>query len=102
MDKNYAVKTAEQYVKFLISREFKIKDAYLFGSFVNNNYNDDSDIDIAISIECLMDEFNEMLKLMKIRRDFDTRIEPHIFDADDFNLENPFVSEIIKTGIRLH
>ncbi len=102
MDKNLALKTAREYVKFLITRDYKIRDAYLFGSFVIGRYNENSDIDIAISLECMADEFDEMLNLMKLRRDIDTRIEPHVFNADDFNLENPFVSEIIKTGIRLN
>lgn len=38
------------------------------------------------------------LELMRLRRKIDSRIEPHPFRENEFNLSNPLVSEIIKYG----
>ncbi|QTA83231.1 Uncharacterized protein dnl_56260 [Desulfonema limicola] len=35
---------------------------------------------------------------MKLRRQFDTRIEPHVFDEKDFGGFHPLACEILKTG----
>ena len=78
-----------------------IKEAFLFGSFAKNRFHEDSDIDIAIIIDNLTNSYDEMIKLMKVRRKFNTRIEPHPFDYDDFYNNYPFSNEILKTGIRL-
>ena len=40
------------------------------------------------------------IDLMKLSRKFDSRIEPHPFDEEDFrHLSYPLVREIMKTGM---
>jgi predicted nucleotidyltransferase len=101
MDKTRALKLAHDYVGFLISqRSYKIKEAFLFGSYAANNFNDDSDIDIALVLADYNDTIKELSNLMRLRRKFDLRIEPHPVVEEDFRVESPFVKEI-KKGLKI-
>jgi uncharacterized protein len=101
MDKKRAIKLAGDYVSFLMSqRNYKIKEAFLFGSYVTNNFNEDSDIDIALILKDYSDTIKELSKLMRFRREFDLRIEPHPVNEADFVDNNPFTKEI-KKGLRI-
>jgi predicted nucleotidyltransferase len=101
MDKRTAIKKVNEYINFLKKKKYNITKAYLFGSYVKGTYNDDSDIDIALVIEKMGDHFDTQVDLMKLRREFDTRIEPHPFAVDEFNESHPFASEILKSGIKV-
>ena len=101
MDKNEASEVARKYVDFLRKNIPNIKAAYLFGSDAKGNINVDSDIDLAIIFENFSDTFDMQVNLMKFRRKFDTRIEPHPFSESDFEPTNPLAKEILKTGIEL-
>ena len=100
MDKRDAIKIAESYIK-IISRNYNLKQAILFGSFAKGTNNSESDIDIAIVIDHLDDVIQTQSDLMKLRRTIDLRIEPHPFRSIDFTNGNPLVNEINKHGIRL-
>ena len=41
------------------------------------------------------------VELMKLTRQIDTRIEPHPFRENEFNLSNPFVNEIVNNGVEV-
>ena len=87
---------AEKYAD-LVKEEMNVESVYLFGSFVNGNHDRDSDIDIAVITDDFSgDIIEDTLKLMKIRRKVDTRIEPHPLRKD-----NPFIREVIATGRRI-
>lgn len=102
MDKKAAFKIANDYISFLLKqKDLNIKKAYLFGSYAKGRFNEDSDIDLAIILKNLKDDFEMQVKLMKLRRNFDTSIEPHPFDEKDFDDTNPFAYEIMKTGIKI-
>ena len=86
----------------LVKKEMNIKSVYLYGSFVKNTGSADSDIDIAvIGDDFIGDPIEDTLKLMRLRRKVDNRIEPYPFKSDDFNISNPLVQEILNTGIRI-
>jgi predicted nucleotidyltransferase len=81
----------------LVKEEMNVEAVYLFGSFVNGNYDQDSDIDIAIITDDFSgDIIEDTLRLMRIRRKVDTRIEPHPLRKD-----NPFIREVIAKGRRI-
>ena len=101
MDKRTAIKIIKKYIKFLQENNYEVQKAYIFGSYAKGNYDDNSDIDLAIILKNLKNGFNIQVNLMKIRRKFDTRIEPHPFDEKDFNSSNPLVNEILSTGIKV-
>ena len=101
MDKNEIIKILKKYIKFLKKNKYNVTNAYLFGSVAKGNSNEDSDIDIAIVIKGLKDTFTSQIEMMKMRRGFDIRIEPHPFKASEFNLLNPFTKDIINAGIQI-
>jgi uncharacterized protein len=101
MDKRKAPDIAIKFISFLKETEPKIKRAYLFGSYARDLQNTDSDMDLAIIFEDLPDSFDKQVELMKLRRKFDTKIEPHVFLECDFNSSNPLANEVLKHGIRL-
>ncbi len=49
----------------------------------------------------MTDFFATQMKLMRIRRKVDLRIEPHPIKEDDFTGMNPFANEIRKSGIEI-
>jgi predicted nucleotidyltransferase len=100
MDKSEAIKIAKVYVDSISSR-YNIKDAILFGSFAKGTNHKDSDIDIAIVINNIVDIIDTQIEMMKLRRKIDLRIEPHPFMVSDFNESNPVVNEILKYGITI-
>lgn len=86
-----------------ISKYYKIDAIILFGSYANGTNSKDSDIDIAIITSDLKDDIiDEEFKLMKLRRKIDIRIEPHIIRTKDFEEKSdPFIQEVIETGIKV-
>lgn len=98
MDKREALRIAGVYIDS-ISSKYNIKQAILFGSFAKGTNHDDSDIDIAIIVNNVVDIIDTQIDLMKLRRKIDLRIEPHPFMSSDFNRNNPVVNEILKYGI---
>lgn len=71
---------------------------YLYGSYINGNFSEESDIDIAVVFEDYPLNIDMQLNLMSIRRKIDSRIEPHPFRIKEFNTSNPLVNEILNTG----
>jgi len=100
MDKKSALKIINNYIK-KIPKKYGLLSAYLFGSYAKGNFNEESDIDIALIIKNLEDDFQTQVELMKIRRDIDIRIEPHPIKEKDFNINNPLYNEIQKYGLKI-
>lgn len=98
MDKREALRIAGLYID-LISTKYNIKQAFLFGSFARGTNHDNSDIDIAIIVNNVVDIIDTQIDLMKLRRKIDLRIEPHPFMFSDFDKSNPVVNEILKYGV---
>lgn len=94
------LKSVEEYIKE-ISKHFNIQEVYLFGSYAKGTNNEDSDIDIAIIINSDDNAFDLMVELMMLTQNIDLRIEPHPIKVKDFEEGNPFVKEIIDTGIKV-
>jgi predicted nucleotidyltransferase len=86
----------------MVQKSRHIDAAYLYGSHVHGTANEWSDIDIAIvSPDFIEDRFAARVALLRLAAEVDTRIEPAPFAPVDFNLDNPLVSEIQRTGIAL-
>jgi predicted nucleotidyltransferase len=100
MDKGEALKIANLYIDS-ISNKYVILQAFMFGSFAKGTNHADSDIDIAIVVKNVSDIIDTQIDMMKLRRKIDLRIEPHPFAITDFNMENPVVNEILKSGIQI-
>ena len=81
--------------------DLDVKKAFLFGSYAKGLERKESDIDIALIIGNMTDFFATQMKLMRLRRKIDLRIEPHPIEESDFTIMNPFAYEIQKNGIEL-
>lgn len=94
------LKSVEEYIKE-ISKYYNVKEVYLFGSYAKGTSHEDSDIDIAVIINSDNNVFDLMVELMMLTQNIDLRIEPHPIKVKDFEEGNPFVQEIIDTGIKV-
>lgn len=97
MDKRDALNIASKYADAVKSKYDSVK-IILFGSYARGNYNEDSDIDIAVVLKDYKNLIDIQLELMRLRRKIDSRIEPHPFREKDFDISNPIVNEIVKYG----
>jgi len=102
MDKKIS-RIVSTYIHTVLNQEPDLLSAYIFGSYAQNNQRAESDIDIALVIDNLKDtnRFETQVKLMLLAANIDNRIEPHPISKDDLHSNNPFVLEILKTGIKL-
>jgi len=96
LDKESVVNTVERYIQ-AIKREFSPSAVVLFGSYVNGNPNEDSDIDVAVVFNGFTGDWRQTAaRLWRLRRDISMDIEPHLLDST--NDKSGFVKYIFKTG----
>ena len=92
----------DNYLRALRRNNIPIKGAILFGSYAKGNYQEWSDIDIALVSDIFVgNRIDDKDKIRKLTLSISSEIEVIPFSPNDFNLQNPFVKEILKTGIRL-
>lgn len=85
-----------------IRKHYNISEIILFGSYANGNYNEDSDIDIAVISDDFDDIYDCMAILMGMTWDIDARIEPHPITKKDYDsIADPFIAEVRKTGLKV-
>ena len=95
-------KTIDSYLQALRQNNIPIKHAVLFGSFARGKGHKWSDIDIALVSDIFVgDRIDDKDKIRKITLSVSSAIEVIPFSPNDFNAGNPFVKEILRTGIRL-
>jgi predicted nucleotidyltransferase len=92
----------EEYIGRVRQSGISPTQVYLFGSFAKGNDDEWSDIDLAVvSADFSTNGMEEQLRLMRLRWDVDVRIEPHPFRPEDFTPDNPWVAEILKSGVKI-
>ena len=101
MDQKQAPESVVAYARFIRKTTPNVRRIYLFGSYARGTHNQNSDMDLAIIFDSLHDSFDMQVELMKKRRQFDTRIEPHPFASGDFNSSHPLAKEIIENGFEI-
>lgn len=95
MDKKQAIELARRY-KDVVSERLPVKALYLYGSYSKGDYRADSDIDIAVIVDRLSDDyFDDTTLLWRLKRKISNLIEPVLLTED---LTNPLYADIIKTG----
>ncbi|MFA5806015.1 MAG: nucleotidyltransferase domain-containing protein [Melioribacteraceae bacterium] len=86
----------------LVSDEFPLKRVYLFGSYAKGNAKDYSDVDLAVvSDKFEGSRFFDKQKLNKYIMKTSIDLEVHPFRTEDFTEDNPFVKEILQTGLKI-
>jgi predicted nucleotidyltransferase len=101
MANDYALNIARSYIDRVKEKFINFKEAWVFGSLTKGNFNENSDIDVAVVFSDNVNEFEQDVELMYLRTDDELLIEPHSFDKLDFNLNNPFAEQVLKYGIKL-
>jgi len=97
MDKSEVISIVSKY-KVLVSKHFDIENIILFGSYAKGNQKDDSDIDVAVVVNSITQDFFSYAPLLwKLRREIDDRIEPILIEKNKD--ESGFLNEILKKGI---
>jgi predicted nucleotidyltransferase len=86
----------------LVSDEFPLNTVYLFGSYANGTAKEYSDVDLAIvSDKFEGSRFFDKQKLNKYILKTSIDLEIHPFKTEDFTDDNPFVKEILQTGLKI-
>lgn len=96
MDKEQVIRLAREY-KALVAQQLPLKAMYLYGSYSKGNHTPDSDIDIAVVVDKLANNyFDDTPLLWKLKRKISNLIEPILLTPDT---TNPLYQDILKTGI---
>lgn len=94
-------KTIHLFLK-LASQKVSIVEAYVFGSSATGERRKWSDIDVAlVSSDFSGDPLVDSKILFPVILQVDRSIEVHPFHPKDFVEGNPFVREILRTGVRV-
>jgi predicted nucleotidyltransferase len=101
MDQATAIEIGKKYLQILLQHNYPVNRVILFGSFAKGDQHSDSDIDLAIIMKELPDPFQTQVELLKLTWNFNTQVEPHPFDENDFDSSQPLIKEIRKEGIEI-
>lgn len=95
-------KTIETYLQALNQNNIPVKKAFLFGSYARGQQQQWSDIDIALVSDIFQgDRLDDKDKIRGITLSVSSELEVIPFSPEDFTRDNPFVNEILRTGIPL-
>ena len=96
MDKATAIRRVKQYAD-LVRQNFNVRKIILYGSYSRDAARKDSDIDVAVVLDRVDDDFLvSEARLFRLRREIDARIEPVLLEES--NDKSGFLEEILKTG----
>ena len=96
LDKGTVINTVTRYVD-AVKKEFSPYAVILFGSYVNGNPNENSDIDVGVVFNGLSGDWRKTSsRLLNLAYDISWDIEPHLLDTTQD--KSGFVKHVIKTG----
>ena len=84
-------------------RLLPVDKVYLFGSYAKGTADALSDVDICFFLRDYdgRERVDLGIHLLRIARDFHAYFEPLVFETADIERKNPFVNEILRTGIEI-
>ena len=96
MDKKESVEIVKNYAE-VVKNHFPVKKIILYGSHAKKSARKDSDIDVAVVLDSVEDDYlSAGALLFKLSRGIDLRIEPVLVEQGDD--VTGFLDEITKTG----
>jgi len=101
MDKDNAIIISKKFVEKAKQNHIEILDAWIFGSYAKGNFNNNSDIDLALVLPENSISFDTDVRLMALRKGEETMIETHTYSKNDFSTNIPIVEQIKRFGFRL-
>ncbi|HOY95382.1 MAG TPA: nucleotidyltransferase domain-containing protein [Catalimonadaceae bacterium] len=99
-----AIDTAYEFTRALLVQGLKLDRAIIFGSYVNGSPEPYSDIDIALvspQFSGFGFEDRKLFARLNNRQPF-INIETKTFPSEYFEQGDPFISEILRTGIEVY
>jgi uncharacterized protein len=95
-------KTISKYIRALKENDVNVDQAVLFGSYARGNYSEWSDIDLAVVSKAFEGSWiKDRKKIRAITLSISSDIQVLPYRPEDFVPDDPFIREIIETGIRL-
>ena len=95
--------TISKYIRALNENNVNVDQAVLFGSYAKGNYSEWSDIDLAVVSKAFEGSWiKDRKKIRAITLSISSDIQVLPYRPEDFILDDPFVREIIETGVPLH
>ncbi len=96
MDKATAIRCVKQYAD-LVRQNFDVKKIILYGSYSRDAARKDSDIDVAVVLDSVDEDFLTCeARLFRLRREIEVRIEPVLLEESMDR--SGLLEEILKTG----
>lgn len=93
---------SKKFIDVVRRQGIPVDAAYLFGSWAQGRATEWSDVDLAIVSPIFEGTiFYDRRKLYAAILEVDSTIEPHPYRPEDFDDSDPFVREILQTGIRI-
>lgn len=97
--KTTIINLVKNYISILRDHNIPIQRVMLFGSYMNGQPREDSDIDIAIISSAFKgNRYSDRRFIVPFRRGIDSRIEPIPFTPEDFEKGGILIDEIKRTG----
>ena len=103
LDKNAAIGIVRDYARDIKAHGVNLRNVILYGSYAKGTQHEWSDIDVAL----VADEFTgfyindkKLFPYLNIKKPY-TIIEAITYPTDYFNDGDPFINEIVKTGIKI-
>ena len=97
-----AIDTIHKYLVALKRHNIPIQQAVLFGRHVNGDYDEWSDVDLALVSEVFEGiRIGDRSKIRPITLSMSSELEVMPYRPSDFTPEDPFVKEILETGVRM-
>jgi predicted nucleotidyltransferase len=92
----------QRFIEYCEVSGIHIQQAILFGSYARGTQNKWSDIDLALVSDKFEGiRYNDLDKLVDACFAVDTDISPLPYRPEDFTINDLFVKEILKNGIRI-
>ena len=86
-----------------VRKHLPVDKAYLFGSHAKGTATKLSDVDVAFFLRNYggKERIDMGIQLLRIARDYAAYFEPLVFETSDLEQDNPFVKEIVRTGLEI-
>jgi predicted nucleotidyltransferase len=85
-------------------RTLPVEKVFLYGSYAKGTASEQSDIDICFFLRNFgnQDRIEILTELLTVLcKHNDLYFEPNVFEMDDIPRGNPFVKEVLRTGIEI-
>ena len=86
-----------------VRRQLPVDKAYLFGSYVKGTAGELSDVDVCFFLRDYggKERVDMGIHLLRIARGYKAYFEPLVFETSEIDRGNPFVNEILRTGLEI-